>query len=81
MEATLNKNENNTWKFVKKPGNIMEISWNFVIMEKWEPCSGTLKTQLTYSASPHERPGAPTYQNGNFDSQHPREYKTFPQNS
>ena len=38
MEATLNKNENYTWKFVKKPGNIMEISWNFVIMEKWEPC-------------------------------------------
>ena len=25
MEATLNKNENYTWKFVKKPGNIMEF--------------------------------------------------------
>ena len=35
MEATLNKNENYTWKFVKN----LEISWNFVIMEKWEPCN------------------------------------------
>ena len=26
MEATLNKNENYTWKFVKKPGNIMDFS-------------------------------------------------------
>ena len=25
MEVTLNKNENYTWKFVKKPGNIMEF--------------------------------------------------------
>ena len=25
MGATLNKNENYTWKFVKKPGNIMEF--------------------------------------------------------
>ena len=25
MEATLNKNENYTWKFVKKTGNIMEF--------------------------------------------------------
>ena len=25
MEATLNENENYTWKFVKKPGNIMEF--------------------------------------------------------
>ena len=25
MEATLNKNENYTWKFVKKSGNIMEF--------------------------------------------------------
>ena len=25
MEATLNKNENYTWKFVKKPGNIKEF--------------------------------------------------------
>ena len=38
MEATLNKNENYTWKFVKKTGNIMKISWKFVIMQKWEPC-------------------------------------------
>ena len=38
MEATLNKNENYTWKFVKKPGNIME----FVIVEKWEPCGWRL---------------------------------------
>ena len=28
----------NTWKFTKKPGKIMEISWNFVNPEKWEPC-------------------------------------------
>ena len=27
----------NTWKFTKKPGKIMEISWNFVSPEKWEP--------------------------------------------
>ena len=27
----------NTWKFTKKPGKIMEISWNFVNPEKWEP--------------------------------------------
>ena len=28
----------NTWKFTKKPEKIMEISWNFVNPEKWEPC-------------------------------------------
>ena len=28
----------NTWKFTKKPGKIMEISWNFVSLKKWEPC-------------------------------------------
>ena len=27
----------NTWKFTKKTGKIMEISWNFVNPEKWEP--------------------------------------------
>ena len=31
-------NEKNTWKFTKKPGKIMEISWNFVSPKKWEPC-------------------------------------------
>ena len=38
-------NEKNTWKFTKKPGKIMEISWNFVNLEKWEPCNmqATLK--------------------------------------
>ena len=30
----------NTWKFTKKPGKIMEISWNFVSQKKWEPCHG-----------------------------------------
>ena len=30
-------NEKNTWKFTKKPGKIMEISWNFVSPKKWEP--------------------------------------------
>ena len=25
-------------KFTKKPGKIMEKSWNFVSPEKWEPC-------------------------------------------
>ena len=25
------------WKFTKKPGKIMEISWNFVSPKKWEP--------------------------------------------
>ena len=24
--------------FLKKPGKIMEISWNFVSPEMWEPC-------------------------------------------
>ena len=24
---------------VKKTGNIMEISWNFVSLKKWEPCT------------------------------------------
>ena len=33
MEATLNKNENYTWKFVKN----LEISWNFVIVENGNP--------------------------------------------
>ena len=23
---------------LEKPGKIMEISWNFVIPKKWEPC-------------------------------------------
>ena len=32
--ATLKKRENFTWKFSKKT---LEKSWNFVIMEKWEP--------------------------------------------
>ena len=27
----------NTWKFTKKPGKVMEISWNFVSPKKWEP--------------------------------------------
>ena len=38
--------ENNTLKIMKKipgnllkkPGKIMEISWNFVSLKKWEPC-------------------------------------------
>ena len=25
--------------FLKKPGKIMEISWNFVSSEIWEPCA------------------------------------------
>ena len=31
-------NGKNTWKFTKKPGKIMEISWNFVNLKKWEAC-------------------------------------------
>ena len=27
-----------TWKFTKEPEKIMEISWNFVGLKKWEPC-------------------------------------------
>ena len=27
----------NTWKLIKKPGKIMEKSWNFVSLKKWEP--------------------------------------------
>ena len=34
---TFKNNEKNTWKFTKKPGKIMEISWNFVSPKKWEP--------------------------------------------
>ena len=30
--------EKNTWTFTRKPGKIMEISWNFVSPKKWEPC-------------------------------------------
>ena len=30
-------NNEKTWKFTKKPGKIMEISWNFVSPKKWEP--------------------------------------------
>ena len=29
-------NEKNTWKFTKRPGKIMEKSWNFVSLKKWE---------------------------------------------
>ena len=30
--------ENHTLKILKKiPGKIMEISWNFVSLKKWEP--------------------------------------------
>ena len=35
---TLKIMKKNTWKFTKKPGKIMEISWNFVRPKKWEPC-------------------------------------------
>ena len=36
-----NHNEKNTLKFtLKKPGKIMEISWNFVSPKKSEPCLG-----------------------------------------
>ena len=34
---TLKNIEKNTWKFTKKSGKIMEISWNFVCPKKWEP--------------------------------------------
>ena len=34
--------------YFKKPGKIMEISWNFVSPEKWEPCLNMIeqKTNL-----------------------------------
>ena len=38
----------NTWKFTKKPGKIMEISWNFVSPEKWEPFNIFSSTQQYY---------------------------------
>ena len=38
LKIILQNNEKNTWKFTKKPGKIMEISWNFVSPKKWEPC-------------------------------------------
>ena len=41
-------NEKNTWKFTKKPGKIMDISWNFVSPKKWEPCIDALLT-LTFA--------------------------------
>ena len=31
------KKMKNTWKFTLKPGKIIEISRNFVSLEKWEP--------------------------------------------
>ena len=42
-------NEKNTWKFTKNPGKIMEISWNFVSLKKWEPwLLTTLHVWLTF---------------------------------
>ena len=41
-------NEKNTWKFTKKPGKIMEISWNFVSPKKWEPCISNSYLSLKY---------------------------------
>ena len=35
---TSKNNEKIYWKFTKKPGKIMEISWNFVSPKKSEPC-------------------------------------------
>ena len=34
-----------TWNFFEKPGNIMEISWNFVSPEMWEPWYNLLPDQ------------------------------------
>ena len=38
LKSYFKNNQKNTWKFTKKPGKIMEISWNFVSRKKWEPC-------------------------------------------
>ena len=38
--------------YFKKPGKIMEISWNFFSSEKWEPCY-----RLQRSDSIHEEGG------------------------
>ena len=35
---TLKIMKNIPGQFTKKPGKIMEISWNFVSPKKWEPC-------------------------------------------
>ena len=40
----MGKNGGETWKFtLKKPGKIMEISWNFVSLKKWESCCVLVK--------------------------------------
>ena len=36
---------------LKKPGKIVEISWNFVSPKKWEPCYGN--TILQFDANVH----------------------------
>ena len=35
--------------YFKKPGKIMEISWNFISPEKWEPWSGTVNSNTVNS--------------------------------
>ena len=35
----LKNNEKTPGNLLKKTGKIMEISWNFVSLKKWEPCN------------------------------------------
>ena len=37
---------------LKKPGKIMEISWNFVSPKKWEPCSKDAEINLKQESIP-----------------------------
>ena len=41
FKSYFKNNGKNTWKFTKKPGKIMEKSWNFVSPKKWEPCKAS----------------------------------------
>ena len=38
QKSYFKSNEKIPGNLLKKPGKIMEISWNFVCLKKWEPC-------------------------------------------
>ena len=59
MEATLKKKENYTWKFVKKPGNIMEFCHSGKMGTLKSPVKGTMP--LKTSAFKGARKSKPIY--------------------
>ena len=38
-KSCFKNNEKTPGNLLKKTGKIMEISWNFVSLKKWEPCN------------------------------------------